>query len=298
MLDTPDNSQAGILRAIPAHARYLTFVLRDVDGARAALLRLRQLVNGHDCVVGFSESLVEALDANVAGLRSFPALTGAGIDIPASPGALWCWLRGDDRGALLHAHRNIQSAVEPAFALAHCIEAFQHANGRDLSGYEDGTENPQDDAAIEAALVSGRGAGLDGGSFVAVQQWLHDFRRFDLMSPTQRDHAIGRRREDNEELDDAPESAHVKRTAQESFTPEAFVVRRSMPWTAGTEGGLMFVAFGRSFDAFEAQLRRMTGLEDGISDALFQFTRPLTGNYFWCPPMRDGRLDLSALGLT
>ena len=32
----------------------------------------------------------------------------------------------------------------------------------------------------------------------------------------------GRRHRDNEELDDAPPSAHVKRTAQESFTPEAF----------------------------------------------------------------------------
>jgi putative iron-dependent peroxidase len=50
------------------------------------------------------------------------------------------------------------------------------------------------------------------------------------MSTTEQDHAVGRRRSDNEELDDAPESAHVKRTAQESFEPEAFVVRRSMPW--------------------------------------------------------------------
>ncbi|WP_241236141.1 hypothetical protein, partial [Pseudomonas aeruginosa] len=25
--------------------------------------------------------------------------------------------------------------------------------------------------------------------------------------------------------------------------------------------------------------------------------RPISGSYFWCPPMADGRLDLSALGL-
>jgi putative iron-dependent peroxidase len=41
----------------------------------------------------------------------------------------------------------------------------------------------------------------------------------------------------------------------------------------------------------------MTGSEDGISDALFTFTRPVTGAYFWCPPMDRGRLDLCALGL-
>jgi hypothetical protein len=57
--------------------------------------------------------------------------------------------------------------------------------------------------------------------------------------------------------------------------------------------GLVFVAFGKSFDAFEALLNRMVGKEDGITDALFTFTRPLTGNYFWCPPSKDGRLATS-----
>ncbi|MFN9974616.1 MAG: Dyp-type peroxidase, partial [Phycisphaerae bacterium] len=139
--------------------------------------------------------------------------------------------------------------------------------------------------------------GLAGSSFVAVQQWEHDLERFNAMSPARRDHCIGRRLSDNAELDDAPDSAHVKRTAQESFDPEAFVVRRSMPWTEGQRCGLVFTAFGRSLDAFEAQLRRMLGVEDGTSDALFQFTRPLSGAYFWCPPVKGGRLDLSAIEL-
>jgi putative iron-dependent peroxidase len=59
----------------------------------------------------------------------------------------------------------------------------------------------------------------------------------------------------------------------------------------------MFVAFGRSLDAFEAQLRRMVGADDGIADALFRFTRPVTGAYYWCPPVSDGRLDLRVAGL-
>jgi putative iron-dependent peroxidase len=75
-----------------------------------------------------------------------------------------------------------------------------------------------------------------------------------------------------------------------------FVVRRSMPWVTGADAGLVFLAFGKSFDAYEAQLRRMTGHDDGITDALFRFTRPLTGGYYWCPPVTDGVIDLSALG--
>ena len=117
------------------------------------------------------------------------------------------------------------------------------------------------------------------------------------MTGEERDQTIGRRKLDNEEIEDAPLSVHVKRTAQESFEPEAFILRRSMPWANETREGLVFVAFGKSFDPFEALLRQMVGAEDGISDALFRFTRPISGNYFWCPPVEDGRLDLRALGL-
>jgi putative iron-dependent peroxidase len=70
-----------------------------------------------------------------------------------------------------------------------------------------------------------------------------------------------------------------------------------MPWIGEGGSGLVFVAFGRSFDAFEAQMKRMTGGEDGVHDALFSFTRPVTGAYFWCPPLKEGRLDLQAVGL-
>lgn len=117
------------------------------------------------------------------------------------------------------------------------------------------------------------------------------------LSQAERDEIVGRRQDTNEEFDEAPESSHVKRTAQESFEPEAFVVRRSMPWADADGEGLMFVAFGHSLDAYEAQMRRITGLEDGIIDGLFRYSRPVSGSYFWCPPVKDGHLDLSAMGV-
>lgn len=41
----------------------------------------------------------------------------------------------------------------------------------------------------------------------------------------------------------------------------------------------------------------MLGMDDGISDALFGFSKPLTGCYLWCPSMRNGQLDLRQLGI-
>jgi putative iron-dependent peroxidase len=41
----------------------------------------------------------------------------------------------------------------------------------------------------------------------------------------------------------------------------------------------------------------MVGLEDGLVDALFGISRPISSAYFWCPPTHAGRLDLRQLGL-
>lgn len=280
--------QAGILLPLPPLARYLAFNLEPGTDVAAGLAALQGVVDGERTVAGIGMAPLGTLGRKVAGLKPFPPLSGPGVDIPSTPFALWLWLRGDDRGELLHRARHIEAALAPVFTLADAWDAFKHDGGRDLSGYEDGTENPEGDDALAAAI------GADGSSFVAVQRWTHNFSHLDAMQPEERDHCIGRRRSDNEELDDARESAHVKRTAQESFTPEAFLVRRSMPWAEGRNAGLMFVAFGHSVDAFQAQMRRMLGLEDGIVDALFRFTRPVSGAYFWCPPMVGGKLALPA----
>lgn len=254
------------------------------------------MADGVRVVVGIGESLALALDRNIEGLRAFPSFPGIGLDIPSTPSALWIWTRGEDRGELFHRSRHLERTLAPAFRLEQALDAFRHDQGRDLTGYEDGTENPKGAKARKAALVQPPSR-LAGSSFVAVQQWEHQFDRFDAMSPRQRDDAFGRRRSNNEEIAGAPPSAHVKRTAQENFEPAAFVVRRSMPWADGMRAGLVFLSFGSTLDKFEAQLRRMVGGDDGITDALFKFTHPVSGAYFWCPAMRRGRLDLEPLGL-
>lgn len=293
------NSQAGILQDPPRHSRYLSFEIQpgiSAEQIRASLTELKELVDGDTLLIGLGASLLNSLEITIEGLRNLPALSGAGIDIPSTPAALWCWFRGNDRGKLFHASREVEACLFPVFVPMQVLDSFMYEDSRDLTGYEDGTENPRGDEAIDAAIVSGKGAGIDGSSFVAVQQWLHDLDSFQDRSVEERDDIIGRHIRDNEEFDEAPESAHVKRSAQESYTPEAFILRRSMPWVEGNDAGLNFVAFGKSFDAFEAILNRMLGKEDGVMDALFSFTRPVNGAFFWCPPMQQGKLDLSLLG--
>lgn len=289
-------TQPGILATETRLSRYLVFSIASQEAIPDALAALAGSIDCENTVVGLGQSLVMVTGKQIPGLRLFPAASGSGIEVPSTPSALWCWLRGKDRGELYHRSRDLEALLSPAFVLDDALDSFQYDANRDLSGYEDGTENPEAEDAVNAAIVQNQGAGLDGSSFVVVQQWLHDFDVLDGMSRSQQDNIVGRHISDNEEFDEAPASAHVKRAAQESFHPEAFILRRSMPWADGMTAGLYFVAFGKSFDAYEAILNRMLGHEDNIVDGLFQFSRPLTGAYFWCPPIKDGSLDLSALG--
>jgi putative iron-dependent peroxidase len=53
--------------------------------------------------------------------------------------------------------------------VADAMPTFMYT-GRDLTGYEDGTENPKGKKAEKAAIVAS-GTGFAGSSFVAVQRW-------------------------------------------------------------------------------------------------------------------------------
>lgn len=292
-----NNTQQGILEESNITSRYLSFSISSVSHISSCLEELISTIETDSTVVGVGLSLASVLGVEIPGLKTLKAQSINGIDVVSTPSALWCWLRGTDSGELFHRSLKIESILSPAFILNDVVDAFQYDENRDLSGYIDGTENPTGEDANKVAVVADAGEGLDGGSYVAVQQWIHDFDVLDDMSISHKDDAIGRHIADNEEFDSAPDSAHVKRSAQESFTPEAFMLRRSMPWIDGMSGGLEFVAFAQSFDAFEAILSRMVGADDSVIDGIFSFTKPINGAYYWCPPVKNGKLDLSALGL-
>ena len=188
-----DNYQPGILQAVPEQAVYLTFN-RSNSSSPQKVTEALDAIEPEDDVIGIGQALVDQYGRGIPGHRTMPDFSTGKFNLTPTPADLWCWLRGNDRGDLLHRSRGITGRLSAAFDLVASVDAFRYAGGRDLTGHEDGTENPRDEAAIDAAIRSSDDQAIHGSSFVVAQQWQHDLDVFETFSDEQQDNIIGRRR--------------------------------------------------------------------------------------------------------
>ena len=107
------------------------FDLKFGADALVGLKKMQQIADGYHTVVGIGHSLLSSLAREIPGLPVFTPLSQNGIDIPSTPAALWCWLRGDDPGEVLHLSRKIvAAAIADEFSLRAGIDAFRYGGGR------------------------------------------------------------------------------------------------------------------------------------------------------------------------
>jgi len=264
----------------------------SLTGDPARVRAVLAALDPHDAVIGLGAPLVAALGGSVPGLKGFQALDGT-VSMPSTQTALWAYITDATPGGAFARAETLESQLAGLFQLEESLPLFRYRDGRDLTGYLDGTANPEGDDADEAALIPN--GDLAGGSFALVQRYLHYRSRFDRLAQSERDAIVGRRLSDNEEMEDAPETSHVKRTDQEGYEQPAFMLRRSMPWGTLLQQGLQFVAYTADLAVMDLVLRRMCGLVDGQVDALLRYTEAESGAYFYCPPIKNGRLNLTGL---
>jgi Dyp-type peroxidase family len=257
-----------------------------------ALWQVIGSIAGPDAVVGLGAPLLDAMRAQVAGYRPLQRLSQGRYTMPATPHALWTFVPGDAPGAVFEVTERLARELGPYLRIAQSASLFSYRQGRDLTGYRDGSANPKGDAVHAAAFMDGEQDAPANASFALVQRWLHFRDRFRGLSDSARDHVIGRSVEADDELPEAPACAHIRRTEQESFSPAAFMFRRSMPWGDGRRHGLQFIAFMNDLAKAEQMLSRMIGAQDGIADAILGHSQAETGAFYYVPPLQGGRLVL------
>lgn len=160
---------------------------------------------------------------------------------------------------------------------------FRWVEERDLTGFIDGTENPDTDEKLrEVALIDD---GIDaGGSYVLSQRYVHHLAKWNKMSVERQEQVIGRTKADSVELDDVPENSHVGRVDLKENGKGLKLLRHSLPYgLASGEHGLYFVAFAKCLHNIDKQLKSMFGEIDGKTDRLLGFTTPVSGSYYFAP---------------
>jgi putative iron-dependent peroxidase len=246
----------------------------------------RATTGGVNLVLALGRSVAAQLGDVPPDLADFSTLRGPdGFEMPAAQHDVWAWISASSDDIVFDTARAVAAAFAPVATIASHRAAFTYLDSRDLSGFEDGTENPPISEA-PAVLSVPEGTAGAGGSIVLVQRWVHDLASLHALDEEAQERIIGRTKATSDELDDdvRPETAHISRVVIEEDGDELEVFRRSTPYGDIDENGLMFVAFSADQRRLDLMLRRMVGL-DGPRDALTTWSTPVAGAYYYAPPL-------------
>lgn len=265
----------------------------DLNEAARVLGRLRGpsvSAGGVNLVVAFGSELWRALTPEQVpeGLGPFQRIGAlGGHHAPATQHDLWLWIHGSSQDVVFEHTRAAARAIVEVADLASEQVAFVHRDSQDLTGFIDGTANPARADAPVAALVPDGQPGA-GGSHVLAMRWVHDLDAFEALPIAEQERVFGRTKASSTELEGEakPPTAHIARVEiEDDAGNELPIYRRSVPYGTVAEHGLYFVAFSADRSRFDTMLGRMFGTDgDGRHDRLTDFSRPVSGAYYYAPP--------------
>jgi putative iron-dependent peroxidase len=265
----------------------------DRDALFAALRDIREqatTVAGVNLVIGFGSALCQRLAPHwlPGGVEPFVTITGTGgVAIPAAQHDLWIWLHSFGPDSVFVIARHVESALRGLATVVSEQPSFTYQASQDITGFEDGTENPALDEAIRLVAVPEGRPGA-GSSVVLLQRWVHDLEAFDALDDWAKDQVIGRDLASGDELDERVRSprAHISRvTIHDPEGNELEVFRRSTAYGGVLEHGLVFVAFSPDVDRLARMLHRMVGADDGLRDHLTDISRCTASAWYVAPPV-------------
>jgi putative iron-dependent peroxidase len=281
--------QAGIFALGTASHAYLEFDVapgRKGGGLVAAICALREprtTMGGVNLVAGFRPELwreAAADDAPEELVGFNEDLVGIdGFVMPATQHDAVLWLSGSAYDVIFDVARAAIAKLQGLATVVEETSSWPYRHDRDLTGFIDGTENPDLIDAPDLVLVPEGNPGA-GGTILLLQKWAHDAAAWESLTVAKQEQVIGRAKLDSVELEDKAQDSHVASTDQDTFGK---IFRRNMPYGTVTDHGTMFVGFSSEQRPLSSMLESMAGLTSGVRDALTLYTRAVTGAYYFVP---------------
>ncbi|MEW9150145.1 Dyp-type peroxidase [Acinetobacter indicus] len=293
-------AQSVILPLPSDHARFIVLRLKDLT-LEQLKEKLADLFNTRDRLitqhphaqiktpVAFGPELWAQLYSQTpAGFKQLQPIEGA-FQMPVVPADVLIHIASARADICFALSQSFFEGIQDQVDVLDERVCFRYFDGRDMTGFIDGTENPQfpDDRA-EVALL-GEDAGIfEDGSFVFAQRYAHDLDKWKRLKVDAQEQVMGRTKLESIELDDEvkPDNAHVARTVVEDDEGEEMeILRHSLPYGDGQgDQGLFFIAYTKDLTILDAMLERMFGTSgDGIHDRLLHFVTALDGAYYFAP---------------
>jgi putative iron-dependent peroxidase len=295
--------QFGICAEPNLHGNYLLFNVLDDKNAfiRAAVSRLPKLFDNYSDqfseanligVVAIGDAYWDEFypKARPALLAPFPAMHSDDRVAPTSSYDIYIEIRSDRADVNHIVSTKVCELLGESVELIEQVQAFRFLDGRDLTGFVDGTENPQGLHRREVALVKEQDdSHFSAGSYLHTQRYQHNLTLWSSLAEREQEDVYGRTKLDNVEYDSADKAltAHTKRTSlQDEQGNSIEIVRQSMPYGDMKRKGLFFVSYCQSPKPFEIMLKSMIyGDGHGNSDHLLKYTQAETGSAFFAPSL-------------
>ena len=292
-------AQSVILPLPSDHARFIVLRLKDLSIAELKesienLISTRdRLISQHPqanikTAIAFGPELWDQLySKRPEGFKQLAPIQGS-FEMPVIPADVIIHIAAQRADLCFTLSQSFFDGIQNKVEVLDERVCFRQFDGRDLTGFIDGTENPQfpDDRA-ETALLSEENEFTDG-SFIFAQRYAHNLEKWKKLKIDAQEHVIGRTKLESIELDDdiQPENSHVSRTVVEDDEGEELaILRHSLPYGDGRgDQGLFFIAYTNDLSIIDSMLLRMFGTSgDGIHDRLLHFVTPKDGAYYFAP---------------
>ncbi|MFH7765994.1 Dyp-type peroxidase [Acinetobacter sp. BSP-28] len=293
-------AQSVILPLPSDHARFIVLRLKDltIDELKEKLQDLfttrDRLITQHPNAqiktgVAFGPELWAKLyNQSPAGFKQLEPIQGS-FQMPVAPADLLIHVASQRTDICFALSQSFFEGIQDKVEVLDERVCFRNFDGRDLTGFIDGTENPQfpDDRAEVALLGEDAGIFADG-SFVFAQRYAHNLAKWKQLKVDAQEHVIGRTKLESIELEDdvKPKNAHIARVVIEDDKGEEMeILRHSLPYGDGKgDQGLFFIAYTKSLEIIDHMLKHMFGTTgDGIHDRLLHFVTPMDGAYYFAP---------------
>lgn len=226
-------------------------------------------------------------DAQPNALSLFPSLENGELVAPNTPVDLLLHIRSDRKDVNFKLAQELTQILGDAVELVEEVEGFRYLDSRDITGFVDGTENPEGDHRAEVAVVAEEDPAFAGGSYIHLQRYVHNMSYWNKQPLKKQEDTIGRTKQDNIEYASADKdlTSHTKRTSLKDAEGNSVeILRHSMPYGNTQECGLMFASYCRTPDNFTLMLKSMIeGDGSGHCDHLLKYTRAVTGQAFFAP---------------